>query len=127
MFRIGSALFIPSYLSVCLYRVFVNENESGNLLVMTLLTISTALRFCGITFVYTAITIILNYMSPPHLVSLSNSVGQSTVALMRFIGPIIGGYLWSFSIKDSASGSPFGFYVVSAVCLVAILQSFSIR
>ncbi|KAG8875107.1 hypothetical protein FRB97_005392 [Tulasnella sp. 331] len=127
MFRIGSALFIPSYLSVCLYRTLETESEDGNLLVMTLLALSTALRFCGITFVYTAITIMLNYMSPPHLVSLSNSIGQSTVAFMRFVGPIAGGYLWSYSIKDGASGSAFGFYVVSAVCLVAILQSFTIR
>ncbi|KAG8872943.1 hypothetical protein FRB98_009283 [Tulasnella sp. 332] len=127
MFRIGSALFIPSYLSVCLYRIFASENEDGNLLVMTLLAVSTALRYCGTTFTYTAITILLNYMSPPHLVSLSNSIGQSTVAFMRFIGPIVGGNLWSYSIKDGASGYPFGFYVVSAICLVAILQSFTIR
>ncbi|KAG9030072.1 hypothetical protein FRB95_004606 [Tulasnella sp. JGI-2019a] len=127
MFRIGSALFIPSYLSVCLYRIFASENEDGNWVVMALLAASTALRFCGITFTYTAITILLNYMSPPHLVSLSNSIGQSTVAFTRFIGPIMGGYLWSYSIKDGASGYPFGFYIVSVVCLVAILHSFTIR
>ncbi|KAG8895502.1 hypothetical protein FRB99_000564 [Tulasnella sp. 403] len=102
MFRIGSALFIPSYLSVILYRAFVREGEDGNWVVMALLTVSTAVRFCGITFTYTAIAILLNYMSPPHL-------------------------LWSASIKDGPAGFPYGFYLVGIACFIAILHSFTIR
>ncbi|KAG9018555.1 hypothetical protein FRB90_011440 [Tulasnella sp. 427] len=127
MFRIGSALFIPSYLSVILYRAFASETEDGNFIVMALLTLSTAVRFCGITFSYTSISILINYMSPPHLVSLSNSIGQSTVALARFVGPILGGYLWSACIQDGPAGYPWGFYLVSAACGIAILHSFTIR
>jgi len=127
MFRIGSALYIPSYLSVILYRAFASDASQGNLLVMVLLTISTAVRFCAGTFTYTAVAILLNYMSPPHLVSLSNSIGQSTVALARFVGPVMGGYLWSASIKNGPEGYPFGFYVVSIACALAILHSFTIR
>lgn len=127
MFRIGSALFIPSYLSVILYRAFASESEDGNSIVMALLTLSTAIRFCGTTFTYTSIAILINYMSPPHLVSLSNSIGQSTVALARFVGPILGGYLWSACIQDGPAGYPWGFYIVSAVCALAILHSFTIR
>lgn len=127
MFRLGSALFIPSYLSVILYRAFASPKEDGNFIVMALLTLSTALRFCAITFVYTSIAILINYMSPPHLVSLSNSIGQSTVALARFVGPILGGYLWSASIQGGPSGYPYGFYLVSVVCGLAILHSFTIR
>lgn len=79
MFRIGSALFIPAYLTVTLYRAFASEKSEGNLIVMLgehtyslhvrrdnlrpliALGISTAVRFCGNTFSYTAISILLNY------------------------------------------------------------------
>jgi hypothetical protein len=61
MFRIGSALFIPSYLTVTLYRHLASAEDEGNPLIMSLLTLSTAIRFCGNTFGYTSISILLNY------------------------------------------------------------------
>ncbi|CAE6531380.1 unnamed protein product [Rhizoctonia solani] len=92
MFRIGNALFIPAYLSVVLYRHFASANSGGSPLIMTLLSISTAIRYCGTTFAYTSVAVLLNYMSPPHVVSLSNGMAQSVVSLSRFIGPVFGGY-----------------------------------
>ncbi len=41
MFRIGSALFIPGYLTVTLYRRFASSRSDGNALLMILLSIST--------------------------------------------------------------------------------------
>ena len=35
MFRIGSALFIPAYLTVTLYRGFASGGEGNSFLVMT--------------------------------------------------------------------------------------------
>ena len=35
MFRLGSLLFIPAYLTVVMYRVFASSNEAGNFLLMT--------------------------------------------------------------------------------------------
>ncbi|KAF7980507.1 hypothetical protein HWV62_38018 [Athelia sp. TMB] len=35
MFRIGSLLFVPAYLTVTLYRVFASEEEDGNAFLMT--------------------------------------------------------------------------------------------
>jgi len=35
MFRVGSLLFIPAYLSVTLYRPFASANDDGNLFVMS--------------------------------------------------------------------------------------------
>ncbi|KZS87233.1 hypothetical protein SISNIDRAFT_318515 [Sistotremastrum niveocremeum HHB9708] len=35
MFRIGSLLFIPAYLTVIIYRAFASPDEDGNILVMT--------------------------------------------------------------------------------------------
>ncbi|KAG6861319.1 hypothetical protein C0995_001638 [Termitomyces sp. Mi166 len=37
MYRIGSLLFIPAYLSVILYRAFASAEDDGNFLVMTVL------------------------------------------------------------------------------------------
>ena len=34
MFRIGSLLFIPAYLTVILYRPFASPDDDGNLILM---------------------------------------------------------------------------------------------
>ncbi|KAL5641261.1 hypothetical protein ACGC1H_001670 [Rhizoctonia solani] len=127
MFRIGNALFIPAYLSVVLYRHFASADSGGSLLIMILLSISTAIRYCGTTFAYTSVAVLLNYMSPPHVVGLSNGMAQSVVSLARFIGPVFGGYLWSVSVQDNPNGYGFGFYVCTAVCVLSILHSATIR
>ncbi|RDB29876.1 hypothetical protein Hypma_013955 [Hypsizygus marmoreus] len=127
MFRVGSLLFVPAYLSVILYRPFASANDDGNFLVMTALALSTALRYCGITFGYTAISILLNYMTPPNAVGYANGIAQSIVSLARCVGPVIGGYLWSMSIQDNPSGYPLGFVVCAGFCAISVLQSFLIR
>ncbi|KAM5531602.1 hypothetical protein V8D89_014717 [Ganoderma adspersum] len=127
MFRLGSLLFIPSYLTVILYRVFASPSDDGNLVLMAALSLSTAVRYCGSTFSYTAISVLLNYMSPPHLVGFANGIAQSIVSLARFAGPILGGTLWSKSVQDNPAGYPLGFIVCSCACGLAILHSFFIR
>lgn len=105
MFRIGSALFIPAYLTVTLYRAFASGGEGNSFLVMTgksecavrsplyspwskALVISTAIRYCGTTFAYTSVAILLNYMAPPQIVGMANGLAQSIVSLARFFGPV---------------------------------------
>ncbi|KAJ3567286.1 hypothetical protein NP233_g6468 [Leucocoprinus birnbaumii] len=127
MFRVGSILFVPSYLSVVLYRVFASASNDGNFILMTALALSTALRFCGSTFCYTAISILLNYMTPPSAVGYANGIAQSIVSLARCIGPSLGGYIWALSIQDNPSGYPLGFFACAAFCAVSILQTFLIR
>ncbi|EJD40153.1 major facilitator superfamily MFS-1 [Auricularia subglabra TFB-10046 SS5] len=128
MFRIGSALYIPSYLSVIMYRAFASKNgDGGGIVIMSALALSTAVRYCGSTFAYTSVVILLNYVSPPHVVGLANGLAQSIVSLARFFGPILGGYLWSASVKENPSGYPLGFFVCSGVCAVAIFLSFFVR
>ncbi|PSS32051.1 hypothetical protein PHLCEN_2v2196 [Hermanssonia centrifuga] len=127
MFRIGSLLYIPAYLSVILYRVFASATDDGNLILMGALAISTAIRFCGITFSYTAISVLLNYMSPPNVVGYANGIAQSIVSLARFCGPVLGGLMWSMSVQDNPSGYPLGFLVCSAICAMAVAHSFFIR
>lgn len=127
MFRIGSLLFIPAYLTVVLYRFLATEGPGNNFFVMSALALSTAIRYCGTTFAYTSVAILLNYMTPPPIVGLANGLAQSIVSLARFCGPIIGGYLWSASVQNDPSGYGYGFYICTGVCAIAILQSFMIR
>ncbi|KAE9391038.1 hypothetical protein BT96DRAFT_945679 [Gymnopus androsaceus JB14] len=64
------------------------EEEDGNLTLMTaLLTLSTALCLCGGTFGYTAISILLNYMTPPHAVGFANGIVHSIESGIEF--PVI--------------------------------------
>ncbi|KZP15768.1 major facilitator superfamily MFS-1 [Athelia psychrophila] len=127
MFRIGSLLFIPAYLTVILYRVFASETDDGNFILMTALAISTAVRYCGNTFAYTSVAILLNYMTPPHAVGYANGVAQSIVSLARCFGPVLGGYLWAATTKDNPGGYYIGFLVCAAVASAAIAHSFVIR
>ncbi|KAG1747361.1 hypothetical protein EDB19DRAFT_1686930 [Suillus lakei] len=127
MFRIGSLLFIPAYLTVTMYRGFASSNDEGSFILMAALALSTAVRYCGNTFGYTAISILLNYMTPPHAVGFANGVAQSIVSLARCFGPILGGYLWAAGTKDDPSGYPLGFVACSVVCALAIAHSFFIR
>ncbi|KAJ6595888.1 hypothetical protein DFH09DRAFT_1135898 [Mycena vulgaris] len=127
MFRIGSALFIPAYLVVTLLRPFASAEDDGNFALMSALAISTALRYCGSTFGYTSVSILLNYMTPPHAVGLANGIAQSIVSLARCFGPVLGGYLWSVSVQDNPSGYPLGFIACAGVCAFSVLQSFLIR
>lgn len=128
MFRLGSFLFIPSYLTVVLYRApFASADSDGGFVLMTALAVSTAVRFCGVTFAFTSVAILLNYMSPPEAVGYANGVAQSIVSLARCFGPVLGGYLWSVSIDGNPSGYPLGFIAVGAVCAMAVLHSFLIR
>ncbi|KAJ7108561.1 hypothetical protein C8R44DRAFT_884628 [Mycena epipterygia] len=127
MFRIGSILFIPAYLVVTLLRPFASAEDGGNFTLMFALAVSTALRYCGTTFGYTSVSILLNYMTPPNAIGLANGIAQSIVSLARCFGPVIGGYLWSVSVQDNPAGYPLGFIACAGVCAFSVLQSFMIR
>ncbi|KAG7094681.1 hypothetical protein E1B28_005501 [Marasmius oreades] len=128
MFRLGSLLFIPSYLTVILYRVpFASEEEDGNVLLMTALAVSTAVRYCASTFGYTSISILLNYMTPPHAIGFANGIAQSIVSLARCFGPVLGGWIWSVSIESNPNGYPVGFIICAGFCALCVLHSFTIR
>lgn len=127
MFRLGSLLFIPAYLTVTMFRVFADPSAESNFILLSALALSTAVRFCGVTFGYTAVSILLNYMTPPQAVGFANGVAQSIVSLARCIGPILGGYLWSLSTQNDPSGYPMGFFACSGACAIAVALSLFIR
>ncbi|KAI6044041.1 hypothetical protein EDC04DRAFT_2646847, partial [Pisolithus marmoratus] len=123
MFRLGSLLFIPAYLTVTIYRVLASPSAESNFVLLS----GIAVRFCGTTFGYTAVSILLNYMTPPQAVGFANGVAQSIVSLARCLGPILGGYLWSLSTQNDPSGYPLGFFVCSGACAIAVALSLFIR
>ncbi|GBE81176.1 major facilitator superfamily MFS-1 [Sparassis crispa] len=127
VFRIGSLLFIPSYLSVVLYRPMAGPTGDADPVLMSALALSTAIRYCGATFTFTSVAVLLNYMSPPHMVGYANGVAQSIVSLARFIGPILGGTLWSMSVENGPSGYALGFIACASVCALAVTHSLLIR
>ncbi|KAI9510311.1 major facilitator MFS-1 [Russula earlei] len=127
MFRLGTLLFIPGYLTVALYRVLASPGSGGSLILMIPLTISTAVRYCGATFTFTSVSILLNYMSPPPVVGFANGVAQSIVSLARFFGPLLGGYIWTASVQGNPSGYYVGFLVVGAACALAVFHTFFIH
>ncbi|KAI0316321.1 hypothetical protein OF83DRAFT_1173001 [Amylostereum chailletii] len=145
MFRLGSVLFIPAYLGVTTLRVFASPDDDGNFVLMAALAVSQAIRYCGNTFTYTSVSILVNYMSPPPVVGLANGIAQSIVSLARCIGPILGGYplsvlflimhanathspqIWSVSLEDNPSGFYIPFFIISGVTALAILHSAFIR
>lgn len=61
MFRLGSALCVPGYLLVPLLHLFASPTkaDNGGFVVMTLMTLISAIRYCGGTFSYTSIMILI--------------------------------------------------------------------
>ncbi|KAF8889625.1 hypothetical protein BD779DRAFT_322787 [Infundibulicybe gibba] len=145
MFRLGSLLFIPAYLSVVLYRPLASAEDDGNFLLMTALVVSTFVKFkfcatCRILIHASQDTEVLRYhvrlhgyiypsklYDPSERVGYANGIAQSIVSLARCFGPVLGGYLWSASIQDNPSGYPLGFIVCAGVCAFAVAQSYMIR
>ncbi|KAI5996223.1 hypothetical protein EDD15DRAFT_2387241 [Pisolithus albus] len=123
MFRLGSLLFIPAYLTVTMFRALAGPSAENNFILLS----GIAVRFCGVTFGYTAVSILLNYMTPPQAIGFANGVAQSIVSLARCIGPILGGYLWSLSTQNDPSGYPMGFFACSGACAIAVALSLCIR
>ncbi|CUA68131.1 putative peptide/nitrate transporter At3g43790 [Rhizoctonia solani] len=100
MFRIGTLLLMFSYTSAILVRLFAKSGASGEV-VMAVCT--------------------------PQTMGLANGLAQSVVSLARFMGPILGGYLWSFSTHADPEGYGFGFWFCGAFSVLALLHSFTLH
>lgn len=131
MFRLGLALYLPVYFLFPELRGLLNEKH--NVFVMFGMTILSAIRYLANTCAYTAVAVLINAMTPPHLVPFANGLAQCAVSLARFLGPVVGGVLWSQSIADgpTAHAYPFnyafGFVVIAVLCLAGLIHSFWLR
>ncbi|KAF5373718.1 hypothetical protein D9758_000830 [Tetrapyrgos nigripes] len=127
MFRISSGMFFIGYLAMIPLRTLASPDGNGTGTLMAALATNMAFRFCAGTFGYTSISILLNYMTPPHAVGYANGIAQSVVSLARCIGPILGGFLWSASTDGNPEGYPFAFIACAGICLLAALHCTLIR
>lgn len=59
MFRLGCLLYVPGYLLVPLLHPIASPTSPGNFITMTSMSLISALRYCGGTFAYTAIMILI--------------------------------------------------------------------
>ncbi|KAJ3771857.1 hypothetical protein FB446DRAFT_644542 [Lentinula raphanica] len=123
MYRLGTFLFILSYLTVVLYRAFAQPEHYQHSVLMTALAISTAIRYCGITFAFTSVSVLLNYMTPPEKIGYANGLAQTIVSLARCLGPVFGGYIWSASVDGHPSGYPCGFVVCTILSAIALITT----
>jgi len=128
MYRLGTSLFIPAYLTVVLYRIpFGHPDGSGKSALMTAIAMSTAVRYCAMTFSFTSISVLLNHMTPSESVGYANGLAQTIVSLARCLGPVLGGWLWSISIVGHPSGYPCGFIACAIVCGFAAVVTYFIK
>ncbi|KAL8292602.1 hypothetical protein RQP46_001214 [Phenoliferia psychrophenolica] len=132
MFRLGVALYLPVYFLFPELRGLLSE-DGNNFGVMFGMTLLSSIRYLAGCCAYTAVMVLINAMTPPHLVPLANGLAQTAVSLARFIGPLLGGTLWAASIRDGPNAHPYpfnyaaGFVTVGVICFLGLLHSFRIH
>ncbi|GAA6060930.1 hypothetical protein JCM10212_003838 [Sporobolomyces blumeae] len=127
MFRLGLFLYVPVYFLVPELRGLIKaEGENG--LVFAGMVVLTAIRYLANALAYTAIMILINVVTPPEYVPLANGLAQSAVSFARFLGPLVGGYVFAASISDKSNPQPqLGFYLIAVLCFIGFLASWRIR
>jgi hypothetical protein len=101
MFRLGSALYVPGYLLVPLIHIFASPDpeKSGGFVVMTLTSLISAIRYCGGTFAYTSIMILIvsSNLSFPWLTSERHDSSAPCWAgkWPRSINRLVRSFLWT--------------------------------
>lgn len=131
MLRLGMCLYIPVYLLLPELRALLRETHNG--LVMFGMILLSAFRWLANVCAYTSVMVMINAQTPVHLLPLANGLAQSAVSGSRFIGPIFGGLVWSFSITPSPDARPYpfnnalGFFVIAIICSTGLMLSFRLK
>ena len=130
MMRLGTLLHPFAYLAFPLLRNFLHPSTDA--IVMTFMIIFASLRWLANICAFTAVSILMNALTPPNLVPLANGLAQTTSSAARFIGPIIGGVVWAKGIEGGVDAHtwPFnyhlGFEFVGLVAFLGFLHAFFI-
>ncbi|KAH8914899.1 hypothetical protein BT69DRAFT_1357270 [Atractiella rhizophila] len=116
MFVLGLTFYLPTYILVPSLRHLLQptDNPSEFLLISS--------RSFGGICAYTSISILLNESTPPKYIPYANGLAQSFVSLARFAGPMLGGFLWSLSMKsESESTKNLPFLLVASMAIFPIV------
>ncbi|CAO1620664.1 unnamed protein product [Parajaminaea phylloscopi] len=97
MMRLGTLLYLPTYTLFPLLRNFLHPETDA--LVMTFMIVFASMRWLANICAFTAVSILMNALTPPNLVPLANGLAQTTSSAARFLGPILGGLVWAKGIS----------------------------
>jgi hypothetical protein len=92
MMRLGTSLYL-CYILFAFLRAFLHP--STDVLVMTFMILFASIRWLANVCAFTAVSVLMNATTPPHLIALANGLAQTTSSAARFVGPLIGGELVS--------------------------------
>jgi MFS family permease len=108
--------------------VYIAREPSRKYLISSL-TILMGLRRFAIVATYTSMNILITHAATEKTMGVVNGLAQTVVSLIRGIGPIIGGSMWSWSITHSAGFLSY-YTVYLLLCLLTIaafIHSFYIK
>lgn len=129
--RIGLALYLPCYALFPYLRSFLSP--TSDVFVMAGMIAAASLRWLANVLSFTSVMVLLNSATPPALVPLANGLAQTVSSAARFIGPIIGGFVWGRSIAGGFDTHTWplnyhlGFLVVGTVAFCGFLHALSMR
>lgn len=131
MMRLGTSLYLPVYVLFAYLRAFLHPSTDA--IVMSFMILFASLRLLANTCSFTAVSILMNATTQPHLVPLANGLAQTTSSAARFVGPLVGGMLWAKGVEGGYENHiwPFnyhlGFWVAGLLGFSGFLHSWLIR
>ncbi|MCO5598854.1 hypothetical protein L7F22_052953 [Adiantum nelumboides] len=131
MMRLGTSLYLPVYVLFAYLRAFLHPSTDA--IVMSFMILFASLRLLANTCSFTAVSILMNATTQPHLVPLANGLAQTTSSAARFVGPLVGGMLWAKGVEGGYETHtwPFnyhlGFWVAGLLGFAGFLHSWLIR
>ena len=131
MLRLGTAIYLPCYTLFPLLRGMLHPETDG--FVMGGMIFFASLRWLANVCAFTAVSVLINAMTPPHLTPLANGLAQTTSSAARFVGPIIGGLVWAKGIEGGPDNHtwPFnyhlGFWFVGTAAFTGFLFTWRIK
>ena len=131
MLRLGTAIYLPCYTLFPLLRGMLHPRTDG--FVMAGMIFFASLRWLANVCAFTAVSVLINAMTPPHLTPLANGLAQTTSSAARFVGPIIGGLVWAKGIEGGPEAHDwpfnyhFGFWFVGIAAFTGFLFTWRIK
>ncbi|SNX85836.1 uncharacterized protein MEPE_04545 [Melanopsichium pennsylvanicum] len=131
MLRLGTAIYLPCYTLFPLLRGMLHPQTDG--FVMGGMIFFASLRWLANVCAFTAVSVLINAMTPPHLTPLANGLAQTTSSAARFVGPIIGGMVWAKGIEGGPDKNSWpwnyhlGFWFVGLAAFTGFLFTWKIK
>uniref|UniRef100_V5ENI9 Major facilitator superfamily (MFS) profile domain-containing protein n=2 Tax=Kalmanozyma brasiliensis (strain GHG001) TaxID=1365824 RepID=V5ENI9_KALBG len=131
MLRLGTAIYLPCYTLFPLLRGMLHPQTDG--FVMGGMILFASMRWLANVCAFTAVSVLINAMTPPHLTPLANGLAQTTSSAARFVGPIVGGLVWAKGIEGGVESHdwPFnyhlGFWFVGLAAFTGFLFTWRIK